>query len=70
MNGKLSRRELEVLQLVSFENSTNDIAEKLYISSETVRSHRKNLLKKLDASNTAGMIRRGFEIGFLVAKCD
>ena len=67
MTNKLSQRELQILRLVSLEHSTVDIAEKLLISSETVTTHGKNLMRKLDASNTAGMIRRGFEVGFLIA---
>lgn len=61
----LSPRELEVLQLVSHEYTINEIANKLFISHHTVISHRKNILTKMDAKNTAGMIRRAFELNFL-----
>lgn len=57
----LSDRELEVLQLIAREKTNQEIARKLYLSLETVRTHRKNILFKLDAINTAGMIRRAFE---------
>ena len=62
---KISNRELEVLQLISFSFSTHEIARKLFISPETAKSHRKNLLLKLDARNSAGMVRKAFEIGLL-----
>ncbi|NNC84269.1 MAG: response regulator transcription factor [Flavobacteriales bacterium] len=61
----LSEREQEVLQLIAEEWTTGEIAEKLSISHHTVETHRRHLLEKLDARNTAGMIRAGFQQGFL-----
>ncbi|MBL0133790.1 MAG: helix-turn-helix transcriptional regulator [Chitinophagaceae bacterium] len=37
-------------------HTNNDIAEKLFISYETVKSHRKNILEKTGAKNTAALI--------------
>ena len=62
---KISNREKEVLTLIAFENTTKEIAAQLYISAHTVLSHRKNLMIKLDVKNTAGLVRKGFEIGLL-----
>ncbi|MEE9373048.1 MAG: helix-turn-helix transcriptional regulator [Saprospiraceae bacterium] len=62
---KISPREKEVLHLIAYEYTTDMIADKLYISHHTVISHRKNLLEKLDVRNVAGMVRRGFELGYL-----
>ena len=56
-----SNREAEVLHLIAHEYSSKQIASQLYISMHTVLSHRKNLLEKLSAKNTAGLIRRAFE---------
>ncbi len=53
----LSRREKEVLRLIVEEYTTGEIAEKLGISFNTVESHRKNMLIKLGARNTAGLVR-------------
>lgn len=64
-NKPLTIRERQILLLVAHENTTNMIAEKLYLSPHTVISHRNNLMQKLDVSNTAGLVRRGFEIGAL-----
>lgn len=61
----ISEREKEVLELVAYENTIKEVASKLYVSEHTVISHRKNLMSKLQVKNTAGMIRRGFELGFL-----
>ena len=61
----ISKREKEVLHLIAREHSAPEIANLLYLSIHTVVSHRKNLLKKLKVRNAAGMVRRGFELGYL-----
>ncbi len=53
----LTRREKEVLMLISEGMTNNKIATKLFISSTTVDTHRKNLLAKFEAKNTATLIR-------------
>ena len=45
----LTPREWEVIDLLAESNTTDQIAELLVLSSETVRSHVKNILRKLDA---------------------
>ena len=53
----LTRREKEVLELIA-EGMTNiEIGQKLFISSATVDTHRKNLLAKTEAKNTASLVR-------------
>lgn len=52
----LTSREREVLQLIAEGHSTSHIAELLSISSRTVRSHRANLMEKLDLYNTAELV--------------
>ena len=52
----ISDREREVAQLLFQGHSTKSISEQLHISFHTVESHRKNLLQKLDAKNTAELI--------------
>lgn len=57
----LSRREKEVLSLIT-EGCTNpEIAKKLFVSQFTVDSHRKNLLAKLNVKNTASLVRLAVE---------
>jgi len=56
-----SSRELEVLNLIADELTINEIATTLFISPETVKTHRKHLMRKMDVKNTAGLIRRAFE---------
>ena len=53
----LTRREKEVLELIVDGMTNNEIAKKLFIGVTTVDTHRKNLLTKLDAKNTASLVR-------------
>ena len=62
---QLTKRELEVLRLIGEEFTNTEIAEKLFISDNTVFTHRKNLLGKLKARNTAGLIRSAAKFGLL-----
>ena len=48
---KLTKREIEVFQLLGNGMTRDEIANKLYISSETVKMHTKNIYKKLKAKN-------------------
>jgi DNA-binding NarL/FixJ family response regulator len=54
---QISTREIEVLKLIAMEYSTNEIADKLFVSVNTIESHRKSLMKKLDVKNVVGLIK-------------
>jgi DNA-binding NarL/FixJ family response regulator len=61
----VTRREKEVLLLIA-EGLTNvEIGEKLFISTTTVDTHRKNLMSKFDAKNTATLIRMAAQFHFI-----
>jgi len=60
-NKSLSQREIEILKLIVQENSTNQIAEKLFISPRTVDTHRKNILQKTNTKTLVGLIKYAFE---------
>lgn len=62
----LTRREKEVLSLISEGNTNAEIAEKLFISADTVNSHRKKLLAKLEVRNTAMLIKYAVDNNLLV----
>lgn len=53
----ITRREKEVLQLIAEGLINKEIAEKLFISTTTVDTHRNSLLSKFDVKNTANLIR-------------
>jgi DNA-binding NarL/FixJ family response regulator len=54
---QISFREIDVLKLIAMEYSTNEIADKLFVSVNTIESHRKSLMKKLDVKNVVGLIK-------------
>ncbi|MCB0686116.1 MAG: helix-turn-helix transcriptional regulator [Saprospiraceae bacterium] len=64
----ISKREKEILHLIAYEYTTAEIARQLHISGDTVKSHRKSLFSKVGAKNTAGLIRRAFEVQLLEFK--
>lgn len=57
---KITKREVEVLDLLSRGLSSKDIAEKLFISANTVEYHRKQLLRKTESHNVAELIGNAF----------
>ncbi len=57
----LTRREMEVMRYIGQALNNKDIAEKLFISDQTVSVHRKNIMRKLGVNNTASMIKIAFE---------
>ncbi len=65
LSERVDELEKEVLSLIAYEFTSNEIAQKLFISSHTAISHRKNLMVKFGVRNTAGLIRRGFELGYI-----
>jgi len=62
---KLTSREKEILELIIKEYTTEEIAEKIFISIKTVESHRSNLIQKLGVKNSAGLVRVAFEKGLI-----
>ena len=61
----LTRREKEILTLISEGFTNPQIAEKLFISLYTVETHRKNLLSKFNTNNTASLIKIAATNGLL-----
>lgn len=62
---ELTAREREVLQLICAELTTQEIADKLFISNRTVEGHRNNLLSKLGCRNTAGLVVYAIQSGLV-----
>lgn len=54
----LSKKEQEVLELLSKGLTTKEIAVKLFVSSRTIETHRANIIKKLEVKNTAELIKK------------
>lgn len=62
---KLSRREKEILSLIMEEYTTQEIADKLFISFGTVETHRRNMLIKTGARNTVGLVKLAIDYNLL-----
>lgn len=61
----LSKREKEIIKLIAQEYTTEEIAEKLFISKHTIESHRKNIFLKLQVKNIAGLIKKAIYLGII-----
>jgi DNA-binding NarL/FixJ family response regulator len=53
---QLTRREVEIIKMIGQELTSREISDRLYISEFTVSTHRKNILRKLNLKNTAGVV--------------
>ena len=53
----LSKREKEVLILIAEEKTTSEIAKLLFVSINTIETHRKNLIRKTESKNVVGLIK-------------
>jgi len=62
---QLTEREIEILKLVAQGMTNKEIGDALDISHRTVDTHRTNLMKKLDVTNVAGLIRFAFKNGLI-----
>jgi len=61
----ISKREYEVLELMAQGLSNQEIADKLFVSLNTVKTHSSNLFMKLDARRRTQAVRRAKEFGLL-----
>jgi DNA-binding NarL/FixJ family response regulator len=61
----LSDREKQILELIALEFANNEIATRLYISTSTVETHRKHLIKKLGVRNSLGLVKYALRIGLI-----
>jgi LuxR family maltose regulon positive regulatory protein len=61
----LSEREIEVLKLIAAGLTNQDIAEKLFISLNTVRTHTKNINSKLDVHSRTQAVARAKKLGLI-----
>ena len=53
----LTKREMEVMRLIAKEYSNQEIADRLNVSSRTVDTHKRNLIKKLKVKNIVGLVK-------------
>lgn len=60
---QLTAREKEVLTLIVGENTSEEIADKLFISKKTVDNHRQHLLEKCNCKSTVGLVKYAIKNG-------
>jgi len=65
LHNPFSRRETEIIRLISQGLSSGQIAKELFISQATTRTHRQNILEKAECKNTAELVAKCFRMGFL-----
>ncbi len=53
---KISSREVEIIRQIAQGYTTKEIADNLFLSTHTIVTHRKNIMRKLGISNTAGLV--------------
>ena len=58
----LSRREIEVLQFIASNLTSQQTADKLFVSKRTIDNHRQNLMMKLDVKNGAALIKKAIQL--------
>lgn len=61
----ITKREKEIIELISLGYSNKEIAEKLLVSVSTIDAHRYNILKKMEVKNTAEMIMKAIKLKIL-----
>lgn len=61
----LSDREIEILRLIAEGLVTKDIAERLFVSQNTIEFHRKNIMRKLAVTNMAQLVKEGIAKGYI-----
>jgi DNA-binding NarL/FixJ family response regulator len=62
---KITKKEMEILNLISEGFTTNQISEKLFISVRTVETHRNNLMQKFNTNRIGKLVRTAFENNIL-----
>jgi DNA-binding NarL/FixJ family response regulator len=62
---KISKKEREILQLIAEGEKTRDIAQKLGVSIKTIETHRRNIMKKLNIFNVAGLTKFAIKEGII-----
>lgn len=61
----LTKREKEILNLIMEELTSQQMADRLQLSLRTVENHRVSLMQKLNAKNSAGIVKRAFQLGLV-----
>ncbi|MEQ9230977.1 MAG: response regulator transcription factor [Cyclobacteriaceae bacterium] len=61
----LTKREVEIVQLICEEMTMKEISEKLFLSEQTIHTHRKNLMRKIEAKNSVSIVCFALQNGII-----
>lgn len=64
-NNIVSKREKEIIKLISIGLTSDQISEKLFISTYTVDTHKKNIFRKLGIHTNAELVKKGVYLGII-----
>jgi DNA-binding NarL/FixJ family response regulator len=65
-HAELTDREREILLLICQELTMKEIGQRLYLSENTVRNHRVNIMDKVGVNNIVGLVKYAYETGIVV----
>jgi len=65
-NAELTEREKEILLLICQELTMKEIGQRLFLSENTVRNHRVNIMEKVGVNNIVGLIKYAYEAGVVI----
>ena len=63
---ELTEREKEILLLICQELTMKEIGQRLFLSENTVRNHRVNIMEKVGVNNIVGLIKYAYEVGVVI----
>lgn len=61
----VTKREKEIIQLITKEHTVEEIAEQLFLSKHTVETHKKNIFFKLQVKTNAGLVKKAIILGII-----
>ncbi len=61
----VTKREKEIIQLITQEFTVDEIAEQLFLSRYTVETHKKNIFFKLQVKTNAGLVKKAIQLGYI-----
>ena len=63
---ELTEREKEILLLICQELTMKEIGQRLFLSENTVRNHRVNIMEKVGVNNIVGLVKYAYEAGLVI----
>lgn len=67
MTDKITKREMQILKLIANENTIEQIARELNISTSTVESHRRNMFQKMGVKTSIGLLKEAIKRNWISA---